>query len=93
MYKKQAMILNKNGLHARPSAAIVQEALKYESEIKITNLTENITVNGKTVLELLLLGACCGTELLIEATGKDEEEAAKNVANKITELSLKEEGD
>lgn len=93
MYKQQVTILNKNGLHARPSAEIVREASKYESEIKIINIKENITVNAKLVLELLILGASYGTELLIEATGKDEEEAVKNVANKIAGFSSNEEGD
>jgi phosphotransferase system HPr (HPr) family protein len=93
MQAQKATILNKNGLHARPSAEIVQEALKYESEIKITNLKENITVNAKAILELLILGACYETELLVEASGKDEKIAALNVANKIKELSSESEGE
>lgn len=93
MHKEEVTVLNKNGLHARPSAAIVQEALKYESEIKITNLKSNITVSAKAVLELLLLGAEYGTNLLIEASGKDEEIAVNSVVNKIKELSSKQEGE
>jgi phosphotransferase system HPr (HPr) family protein len=93
MYKQQVTILNKNGLHARPAAEIVQEASKYESEIKIINIKESITVSAKVVMELLLLGAFCGTELLIEATGKDEEEAVKNIANRIAGFSSMDEGD
>jgi phosphotransferase system HPr (HPr) family protein len=93
MHKQQTTVLNKYGIHARPSAAIVQEAVKYESHIKITNLHENITVNAKSVLEVLSLKGSQGTELLIEAFGKDEEAACNGVTDKIKEISLKTERD
>jgi len=92
MYKQTVIVSNKNGIHARPSAEIVQEALKYKSDIRITNVKEDIVANAKAVLEVLQLAACYGVELTIEASGVDGEEAVNKVTDKIKEFAVREEG-
>jgi len=86
MYSENVTVLNKYGIHARPSAAIVLEASKYTSEIKITNLTDGAEANARSVLNLLLLNAPYGTELKIEATGTDEVEAVIGLVKTIRDL-------
>jgi phosphotransferase system HPr (HPr) family protein len=86
MYSLNVTVLNKYGIHARPSAAIVREATKHESDIKITNLKDNVKANAKSILELLLLCAFCNTELTVEATGNDEVEAVSKVVEVIKNL-------
>lgn len=91
MYKISAYVRNEYGLHARPSAAVVREAGKYASEIQITNSKSGIVADAKAILELMLLVAPQGTELIIEAEGPDAEKAAKSVAKVINEFYISEE--
>ena len=94
MYTLNVTVTNKYGIHARPSAAIVKEATKHESNIIIRHLKDNITANAKSILELLLLCASCDTDLTVEATGIDEVEAATKVVEVIKNLkTLPEEQD
>ena len=72
--ERRIKITNPNGLHARPATSFVKMAIKFSSEIFVS--TENKEkVNGKSVIDLLTLGAKNGTELLITAKGEDKEEA------------------
>lgn len=66
-------INNDRGLHSRPSTELVKCALQFKSEIKLyyqANL-----VDGKSLLEILMLAAGKGSKIEIEATGIDAEEA------------------
>ncbi len=72
--ERRIKIANPNGLHARPATSFVKMAIKFSSEIFVS--TENKEkVNGKSVIDLLTLGAKNGTELLITAKGEDKKEA------------------
>lgn len=71
--KKEIVIKNKQGLHARPAAIFVQIANKFDSEITVTKGDEEI--NGKSIMGILMLGAEQGTRVVIEAKGEDSEEA------------------
>jgi phosphoenolpyruvate-protein phosphotransferase (PTS system enzyme I) len=72
--ERSIKITNLNGLHARPATSFVKMAIKFSSEIFVS--TENKEkVNGKSVIDLLTLGARNGTEILIAAKGEDKEEA------------------
>jgi phosphocarrier protein len=70
--KKTVSISNSAGLHARPCHAIVSAALEYQSELRVR--LEGRQVNGKSILELMSLNACCGKELELHCRGKDAEE-------------------
>jgi len=71
--KKSAKIVNKLGLHARPSAMLVTAASKYNSDVFFTK--NGLRVNGKSILGVMMLAAEMGSELLIEVDGPDEEQA------------------
>jgi phosphotransferase system HPr (HPr) family protein len=62
-------ITNPNGLHLRPSAAFVETAGRYQSDVTVTH--EGRTVNGKSLWDLLLLAAMPGSELTLNVTGPD----------------------
>ncbi|MEO2095340.1 MAG: HPr family phosphocarrier protein [bacterium] len=64
-------VVNAEGLHARPSGALVAVAQGFQSELRIS--CEDREVNGRSILELISLGAKCGTELELCATGDDAE--------------------
>ena len=79
MYSKVTEIFNESGLHARPATLFVKEAKKYQSAIKITNLSaENQkTVNAKSVVSLLSIGGHQGSRVEICAEGEDEQQAVE----------------
>ena len=60
-------IINKLGLHARAAAKFVTLAAAYESDIQLQR--GNRTVNGKSIMGVMLLAASKGTQVVIMASG------------------------
>ena len=75
--KKQLIIKNKQGLHARPAALFVQMANKFDSRITIKRDDEE--VNGKSIMGILMLGAEKGSVIIIEADGEDAASAVEEL--------------
>lgn len=73
MIKREFEIFNKVGLHARPAALFVQTASKFKSQVSIEK--DNKTVNGKSIMGVLTLGASSGDKVTIIVDGPDENEA------------------
>ena len=68
-----ASICNTRGLHARASAKFVKLASSFDSEIKVTR--DGVTVDARSIMGLLMLGAGNGCDITIEAEGADADEA------------------
>lgn len=81
MIKKKVTIVNDAGLHARPAAALVKVASKFESDFHIHMY--GYKVNGKSILGVMTLAAEKGAELELEVDGPDEEEATKAITELI----------
>ena len=73
LIKKEIIVKNKQGLHARPAALFVQIANKFDSRITVRRDTEE--VNGKSIMGILMLGAEQGSLIVIEAEGVDAQAA------------------
>ncbi|MDR4507293.1 MAG: phosphoenolpyruvate--protein phosphotransferase [Candidatus Brocadiaceae bacterium] len=71
--ERRVNIANSNGLHARPATKFSEIANKYTAEIRVKAKGKDI--DGKSIIELLTLGAENGTELILCADGSDAEEA------------------
>ena len=69
MAERSVQILNKNGLHARPAAEIVKAAAKFKADITISR--EDIEVNGKSIMGVMMLAAECGSTIVLRASGPD----------------------
>ncbi len=69
----QVTIINKLGLHARPAMSFVDTANSFTSDIKVTK--DGQTVDGKSIMQLMMLAAPKGSELQIDAQGPDAEPA------------------
>ncbi|MBN1913151.1 MAG: HPr family phosphocarrier protein [Candidatus Omnitrophica bacterium] len=69
LIKKKFTVNNKQGLHARPAALFVQIANKFDARITVRHGDEQ--VNGKSIMGILMLGAEKGSQIIIEADGKD----------------------
>ncbi|MCK4595598.1 HPr family phosphocarrier protein [candidate division WOR-3 bacterium] len=73
VYKEKIQVTNSLGLHARPASMIVQVASKYDSEITLKK--DDVKVNAKSIMGVMLLAAEKGSEVEIEAIGNDSKEA------------------
>lgn len=71
MIKTTVKIINRLGLHARASAKFVAIAAKFQSQLNVTKDTQ--TVNGKSIMGVMMLAANKGSELTLEIEGPDEQ--------------------
>jgi len=81
MIKVQVLIINKLGLHARASAKFVSLAARFQSHIEVSKLSQ--TVNGKSIMGVMMLAAGQGTELTLSIDGPDEEAMQEALLNLI----------
>lgn len=75
MYKKETVVINRSGLHARPASDFVDCACRFESKIKVSRADDLDFVNAKSTVMLLTLGVGQGEGIIIQASGSDETEA------------------
>jgi phosphocarrier protein HPr len=66
-------IVNKLGIHARPAAEIVKTASRFGSDITIVR--DDLEVNGKSIMGVMMLAAECGATVDLKAYGTDAEAA------------------
>lgn len=72
------VVRNRHGLHARPASEFVKLASGFASEVTVGK--EDLEVNGKSIMGVLMLAAEPGAELLLRAEGEDAEEAVASLA-------------
>ncbi len=82
-------IRNRLGLHARAAALIVQTVAQYDAEITVTK--EDQTVNGKSILGLMMLAAAPGSTIEVNADGPDAQ-AAVDAITALVEARFNEDG-
>ena len=70
---REVAVVNPLGMHARAAARFVDIASQYRSRIEVTRGSS--TMDGKSILGLLLLTAARGTRIVLTADGDDEGEA------------------
>ena len=73
-------IANKLGMHARPAMMFVQAASAFEADIQVCRCDQCDAVDGKSIMQVMMLAATCGTELCITATGDDAETAVAELS-------------
>jgi phosphocarrier protein len=87
MPEREARIVNKLGIHARPAAEIVKAAAKFKSNITIVR--DDLEVNAKSIMGVMMLAAEFGSTVTLRATGEDAEAALDAlctvIANKFGE--------
>jgi phosphocarrier protein HPr len=81
MAERSVRIANKNGLHARPAAEIVKAAAKFKSDITIVR--DDLEVNGKSIMGVMMLAAEFGSTVSLRAEGPDADEAVTTLAGII----------
>jgi len=74
MVERSVQVQNSHGIHARPAAEIVKVAARFRSAITI--IRDDLEVNGKSIMGVMMLAAECGATIIIRAVGDDEAAAA-----------------
>ena len=69
----EAEVKNAAGLHMRPAMQFVDIANQYQSTITVSN--DQTSVDGKSIMQMSMLAATCGTKLKIRAEGVDADES------------------
>lgn len=82
MPERTVQIVNRNGLHARPAAEIVKLAAKFQSEITVVK--DDLDVNGKSIMGVMMLAAEHGSSITFRAEGPDAEQALDALATLVS---------
>ena len=77
MLKREVVIINKLGLHARAAAKFVTLASGFDAEIRLRRGGRE--VNGKSIMGVMMLAAACGTQLEVHANGPEAEQALEHL--------------
>lgn len=83
MFEKEITVTNRLGLHARPAARVVQTASGFKSEIRLRR--DDLEVNAKSIMGVMMLAAEMGSRVLIRAEGEDEAQAVEALVNLFQE--------
>lgn len=73
VHEAELEIKNSDGLHMRPAMRFVDVANKFDSDVTVSNGETN--VDGKSIMQITMLAATCGTKLQIRVEGQDAKEA------------------
>jgi len=79
--KKQVTITNGTGLHARPASLLINNAVQFDSKMKM--IYDGREANLKSIISLMSLAVGAGEDVVIQADGADEEEALDAIVNLI----------
>lgn len=84
MVKKNAIVKSQYGIHARPSMAIAIAAQKFPNTvIRLTDTDSGNESDAKSILGIMSMGTSCGSKIIINASGNDEDSAAATIAELI----------
>ncbi len=83
-------IANKLGLHARPATLFAELASSVDADIKVRRCDYGEAVDGKSIMQMMMLAATNGTEIEITAAGNDAPQALETLV-KLVESGFKEE--
>lgn len=75
---RDVRIPNELGLHARPAAEFVKLSSRFDAEVYIAR--DDLEVNGKSIMGVMMLAAECGSTVRIRAEGRDAAEAVEALA-------------
>lgn len=88
--EREAKIVNPQGMHARPAAEFVRVANQYKARVQVRK--DDVAVNGKSILGVMMLVAECGASLVITTDGEDADRAMEAllalVADGFNEMHL-----
>ena len=76
-------ISNKLGLHARPAMLFVESAVAFKADITVRRTDQREPVDGKSIMQMMMLAATQGTDIEITAAGSDAEKAIRDLVRLV----------
>ena len=76
-------IKNADGLHMRPAMQFVDVANRFDCDITVSNVEND--VDGKSIMQMSMLAATCGTKLKVKADGADAQQAVDALRELVEE--------
>ena len=89
MVHRKVEVINNLGLHLRAAALLVEMASGFEADIEIRK--DDVVVDAKSIMAVLGLEASKGVELEISASGRDEEDALRQLVALVKDKFKEEE--
>lgn len=86
MQSKKFKVTAESGIHARPATILVNEAVKFKSEISLS--LETKVVNLKSIMGVMSLGIYNGEIITVTADGEDEVQAIEALTDSIYEMHI-----
>ena len=83
MPRAEAQIINKLGLHARASAKLTQTASSFGADVWLER--NDRRVNAKSIMGVMMLAAAQGASIIVDTSGRDEDEALKAILDLIAD--------
>jgi phosphocarrier protein len=83
MMEQTYTIINKLGLHARAAAKFVTTASAFDADIKVSR--DGRTVNGKSIMGVMMLAAAKGSQITVNAIGNEADEALQAIESLIND--------
>jgi phosphocarrier protein len=80
--ERTVTVTNSLGLHARPAAQLVRLASTFQSQIELVK--DDMAVNAKSIMGVMMLAAECGSTIVFRATGDDAEAAVAALVELVT---------
>lgn len=81
MYEQKVILTNEIGLHARPASIFIRAAVKFPCDITVEK--NGRSYNAKSIMSVLSMSASNGDELILRASGDNEQEAVKTLVDVI----------
>ena len=81
MARAEVTVVNRLGLHARPSAKVTAAAGRFRAEVWLSRNTRK--VNAKSIMGVMMLAAARGSTLVVEAEGADADQAVAALVDLI----------
>ena len=78
LIEREVRIVNPLGMHARPAAEFVKVATRFRASVEARK--DDLTVNGKSIMGVMMLAAECGSSLFLKTDGEDAAEAMEALA-------------
>ena len=78
---RSVVVANRLGLHARAAARFVDIASRFQSQVRVTCGSQ--TMDGKSIMGILLLAAATGSVLTVSADGADEQKAVDELCSLV----------
>ena len=76
---QKVKVTNRLGLHARPAMLLAETAQRFGSDVTVQRTDQDAEVDAKSIMQIMMLAATAGTELIIAASGNDADAAVQEL--------------